>query len=86
MGPRDLGHHSKIPMMLRLHGSITPKLIIPVLLIGGWATTVTCVSKLVYDRKPYRSFPNIMRSLLTLHSRHRSSLHHRAGLCRQSGP
>jgi len=52
-------------MMLRLHGSITPKLVIPVLLVGGWATAVTCISKLVYDRKPYHPLPALQSPILT---------------------
>ena len=80
MGPRDLSHHSKLPMMLRLHGSITPKLVIPILLVSGWATAVTCISKLLYDRKLFLSSFDMFLPGLTLRSRDRSSFHYRAGL------
>ncbi|KAF1954920.1 UPF0187-domain-containing protein, partial [Byssothecium circinans] len=49
VGPRDLDHHSKWPIFLRLHGSITPSMILPLLFVGGWSAAITCISKLVYD-------------------------------------
>jgi hypothetical protein len=52
VGPRDLDHHSKWPIFLRLHGSITPEMILPLIFVGGWATAITCISKFVHDRKP----------------------------------
>ena len=48
-GPRDIYRHSELPFFLRLHGSILPKMIIPLFFVGCWACVVTCVSKLVYD-------------------------------------
>ncbi|PHH66147.1 hypothetical protein CDD81_210 [Ophiocordyceps australis] len=48
-GPRDISKHSKWPMFLQLHGSILPKLILPLLFITGWATAVTVVSQRVYN-------------------------------------
>ncbi|KAF2628422.1 hypothetical protein BU25DRAFT_430745 [Macroventuria anomochaeta] len=48
-GPRGFDHHSRWPMMLRMHGSILPQLIVPLLLVGGWATMITCISKFVTD-------------------------------------
>ncbi|KAH6898232.1 Bestrophin, RFP-TM, chloride channel-domain-containing protein [Thelonectria olida] len=47
-GPRDIGKHSKWPLFLQMHGSIIPKLILPLLLIGGWATAITVISKKVH--------------------------------------
>ncbi|KAH9861100.1 hypothetical protein IAQ61_010836 [Plenodomus lingam] len=49
IGPRDLDHHSKWPMFVRLHGSVTPEMILPLLFVGGWATAITCISKFVHD-------------------------------------
>jgi hypothetical protein len=46
-GPRDINRHSKWPSFLRLHGSIMPKMIIPLLFIGGWATMITSIHELV---------------------------------------
>lgn len=48
-GPRDLQRHSKWPLMLQLHGSILPELILPLLLVAGWATAITVISKKVHD-------------------------------------
>ncbi|KAL6706964.1 hypothetical protein ACN47E_004914 [Coniothyrium glycines] len=49
IGPRDLDHHSKWPMFLRLHGSITPEMILPLLFVAGWSSLITCISKFVHD-------------------------------------
>ncbi|OOQ89829.1 UPF0187 domain membrane protein [Penicillium brasilianum] len=42
-GPRDMDKHSKWPIFMRMHGSITPKMILPLALVGGWATAITCI-------------------------------------------
>lgn len=47
-GPRDLDGHSKLPIFMRMHGSIMPRMIVPLLCVGGWATAVTVISELVY--------------------------------------
>ncbi|KAF2119610.1 Bestrophin, RFP-TM, chloride channel-domain-containing protein [Lophiotrema nucula] len=49
VGPRDMEHHSKWPIFLRLHGSITPEMVLPLLFVGGWSTCITCISKFVHD-------------------------------------
>lgn len=49
IGPRDLDHHSKWPIFLRLHGSITPEMVLPLLFVAGWSTAITCISKFVHD-------------------------------------
>ncbi|KAL5418928.1 hypothetical protein PMIN03_000770 [Paraphaeosphaeria minitans] len=49
VGPRDLDRHSKWPTFLRLHGSITPEMILPLLFVGGWSTMITCISIWVHD-------------------------------------
>ncbi|KAI1131124.1 Bestrophin, RFP-TM, chloride channel-domain-containing protein [Nemania abortiva] len=43
-GPRDIAKHSKWPLFLQLHGSITPKMIVPLIVIGGWASLITALS------------------------------------------
>jgi predicted membrane chloride channel (bestrophin family) len=48
-GPHNIQRHSKWPFFLRLQGSVTPKMILPLLLIGGWATLITCISKFVVE-------------------------------------
>ncbi|KAL8659601.1 MAG: hypothetical protein Q9202_007040 [Teloschistes flavicans] len=46
--PRDIEKHSKLPYFLRMHGSITPRMIIPLVFVGAWATLITCISKFVH--------------------------------------
>lgn len=48
-GPLDPSRHSKLPCFMRLHGSILPKMIMPVLVVGIWATSVTLISKHIKD-------------------------------------
>jgi len=47
-GPVDPAKHSKLPFWMRLHGSIMPKLILPVIFVAGWSTAITCISVFVY--------------------------------------
>ena len=46
-GPRDTERHSKWPIFMRMHGSILPKMIVPLSFVGLWATTITLISKTV---------------------------------------
>lgn len=48
-GPRDIQRHSKWPMFLQMHGSILPKLILPLLFISAWATAITVLNSHVVD-------------------------------------
>ncbi|CAN9297661.1 unnamed protein product [Alternaria alternata] len=59
--------------MLRLHGSITSKLVIPILLVGGWATAITCISKLVYDLGSDQVFITVLGFVVSLALSVRSS-------------
>ncbi|KAL8786023.1 MAG: hypothetical protein Q9213_003004 [Squamulea squamosa] len=47
--PRDIEKHSKLPYFLRMHGSITPRMLVPLGFIGLWATLITCISEFVYE-------------------------------------
>ncbi|KIN08148.1 hypothetical protein OIDMADRAFT_152255 [Oidiodendron maius Zn] len=47
VGPLDLDKHSKLPYFMRMHGSVLPRMIVPLLLITSWATLITCISKFV---------------------------------------
>lgn len=47
-GPRDIRKHSKWPLFMQMHGSILPKMILPLLFVGGWATAITVISELVF--------------------------------------
>ena len=53
VGPRDLQRFSKWPTFLQMSGSILPHMIFPLVLVGGWATCITCVS---YFTKTNREF------------------------------
>ena len=46
--PRDIEKHSKLPYFLRMHGSITPRMLVPLAFVGLWATLITCLSKFVH--------------------------------------
>ncbi|OJJ35632.1 hypothetical protein ASPWEDRAFT_110758 [Aspergillus wentii DTO 134E9] len=48
-GPRDLDKHSKWPIFFRMHGSVLPKLIVPLVFVALWSTVVTVVCKYVYN-------------------------------------
>jgi hypothetical protein len=43
--------HSKWPIFMRMHGSVTPKMILPLLIVGGWATAITCICQFVWNSK-----------------------------------
>ncbi|KAE8369149.1 Bestrophin, RFP-TM, chloride channel-domain-containing protein [Aspergillus caelatus] len=47
-GPRDLDKHSKWPTFLRMHGSVLPKMILPLSFVAAWATLITLLSKFVH--------------------------------------
>ncbi|KAK5050765.1 hypothetical protein LTR84_003324 [Exophiala bonariae] len=47
-GPRDMYHHSKVPYFLRLHGSVAPKLIVPLLFVAAYSSAITCIDRLVH--------------------------------------
>ncbi|KAH7308814.1 Bestrophin, RFP-TM, chloride channel-domain-containing protein [Rhexocercosporidium sp. MPI-PUGE-AT-0058] len=51
VGPRDLDKHSKLPYFMRMHGSVLPRMVLPVLAVGAWATAITCISKFVFELK-----------------------------------
>ncbi|KAK4211298.1 Bestrophin, RFP-TM, chloride channel-domain-containing protein [Rhypophila decipiens] len=42
-GPRDMQKHSKWPIFLQLHGSILPKMILPLLWMGAWASAIWAI-------------------------------------------
>ena len=54
--PRDDERHSKVPYFLRLSGSITPRMLVPLTFVAVWATAITCISQFVY--------PLVVNSLL----------------------
>ncbi|KAF9694020.1 hypothetical protein EKO04_007956 [Ascochyta lentis] len=48
IGPRDMAKHSKWPFFLRMHGSVLPKMIIPLLVVTLWSTAITIISVKVW--------------------------------------
>lgn len=49
-GPRDISRHSKWPLFLQMHGSILPKMVLPLFFVGGWSTIITVITMLkVHD-------------------------------------
>ncbi|KAG6139709.1 hypothetical protein E4U28_003771 [Claviceps purpurea] len=50
-GPRDTAKHSKWPLFLQMHGSILPKMILPLIFIGLWSTAITTIHNVV-ESKP----------------------------------
>ncbi|OJJ48882.1 hypothetical protein ASPZODRAFT_1338687 [Penicilliopsis zonata CBS 506.65] len=48
-GPRDLDRHSKWPMFMRMHGSVLPEMILPLIIVAIWSTLITCISKYIHD-------------------------------------
>lgn len=48
-GPHNIQKHSKWPYFLQLQGSVMPKMVLPLLMIGAWATVITCISKYVFE-------------------------------------
>ncbi|KAI1370604.1 UPF0187-domain-containing protein [Hypoxylon crocopeplum] len=46
-GPRDISKHSKWPLFMQIHGSILPKMIVPLLIVAAWASLITAISKTV---------------------------------------
>ncbi|KAH8597413.1 Bestrophin, RFP-TM, chloride channel-domain-containing protein [Bisporella sp. PMI_857] len=46
-GPRDMDGHSKLPYFIRMHGSVMPRMIVPILCIAGWACMITAIHKRV---------------------------------------
>jgi ion channel-forming bestrophin family protein len=51
VGPRDMDAHSKLPYFLRVHGSVTPRMILPLTMVGAWATLITCICEFITPRE-----------------------------------
>lgn len=48
VGPRDTEKHSKLPYFMRMHGSVLPRMIVPLICVAGWATMITCLHHFVH--------------------------------------
>jgi ion channel-forming bestrophin family protein len=40
-----MSKHSKWPFFLRMHGSVLPKMILPLTVVAAWATAITVISE-----------------------------------------
>ena len=47
--PLDIGKYRKMPCFLRMRGSITPRMIVPLVFVAIWSTIITCISYLWYQ-------------------------------------
>jgi putative membrane protein len=43
-----MSKHSKWPFFMRMHGSVFPKMVLPLTVVTLWATAITCISDFVY--------------------------------------
>lgn len=48
-GPRDIRQFSRVPLCLRLYGSVLPKIIAPLFFVGIYASSITLICEHVYD-------------------------------------
>lgn len=48
-GPRDIRHFSRIPICLRIYGSVLPKMIVPLVCVTIWSTAITAVCEYIVD-------------------------------------
>lgn len=46
-----MSKHSKWPFFLRMHGSVLPKMILPLLIVTIWSMLITCLCEYVYPLK-----------------------------------
>jgi predicted membrane chloride channel (bestrophin family) len=46
-----MNKHSKWPFFMRMHGSVLPKMILPIIVISLWSTLITCLSEFVFALK-----------------------------------
>lgn len=47
--PLDIEKHRKMPYFLRMRGSITPRMIVPLVFVAIWSTIITCISQFWYE-------------------------------------
>ena len=44
-GPRDIQRHSKWPLFMRIHGSVLPKMILPLLFVSAWSSCIVLITE-----------------------------------------
>lgn len=47
-GPRDMQKHSKLPYFMRIHGSVLPKMLLPLVFVGAWTTAIVLLDRWVH--------------------------------------
>lgn len=50
VGPRDMAKHSKWPFFMRMHGSVLPKMILPLFVVAVWSTAITLICEVAKKR------------------------------------
>lgn len=48
-GPRDMQKHSKLPFFMRIHGSVLPKMLLPLAFVGAWTTAIVCLDRYIHS-------------------------------------
>lgn len=46
-----MSKHSKWPFFMRMHGSVLPKMILPLIVVAMWSTLITCLCEFIYELK-----------------------------------
>lgn len=46
-----MSKHSKWPYFMRMHGSVFPKMILPITVVAVWSTLITAISQLITPLK-----------------------------------
>ncbi|KAF1931073.1 uncharacterized protein M421DRAFT_408477 [Didymella exigua CBS 183.55] len=73
IGPRGLDHHSRWPVFLRIHGSVTPEMVLLLLFVAGWLSMITLISKFVHDLSVHRLLLTVLDFVVGLALSFRSS-------------
>jgi predicted membrane chloride channel (bestrophin family) len=50
VGPRDMAKHSKWPFFMQMHGSVLPKMILPLTVVAIWSTAITLICEIAKKR------------------------------------
>lgn len=53
-------HHSKWPVFMRMHGSIIPEMILPIIVVAIWSTIITVISQCKFNRMSFPLFFTVL--------------------------
>ncbi|ORY61738.1 Bestrophin, RFP-TM, chloride channel-domain-containing protein [Pseudomassariella vexata] len=59
-GPRDIAKHSKWPLFLQMHGSILPKMVVPLIAVAMWSSLITVISMKLRDQGVFLGVNSIL--------------------------